>query len=405
DGSFPGTDKIDDIGSGSGEGATLNFPLPEGTGDVGMQTVFYQVISPCAQRFKPDIILVSAGYDAHVLDPLAGFQFTTGTYYMLASSIKQLAKDLCGGRCVFFLEGGYNLKSLSKSVVETFRAFIDEPSIAAELDDDLGFLHDEPSTEFNTVVSMLSLFMVQILQPLVQLVSMDSIRTKAPVSYLSPKAYKGSMLIGFSIHRRNSVSDHGLVQWIFCSVSFSKGISSQVILEPPYESRPFRCFELSEKSLGEDIKITDKLESLEKDNNGIKNLDNKNMDVVIVFQEVGKHDFETNKGEVLNLQPPYEESKPKSPNTKPNSSVIGSEVVKVSQVKSDSISTDTMSITEKNELKDNVIAHDVKIEVDLKLAHPSSSQVTIDDGNTKSVVSDAPLKDKVTTKEKHVTVD
>nr|GEZ83949.1 hypothetical protein [Tanacetum cinerariifolium] len=171
--------------------------------------------------------------------------------------------------------------------------------------------------------------------------------------------------------------------------SENSGILSQVILEPPYESRPFRRF-----SLGEDIKITDKLESLEKDNNRIKNLDNKNMDVVIVFQEVGKHDFETNKGEVLNLQPPYEESKPKSPNTKPNSSVIGSEVVKVSQVKSDSISTDTMSITKKNELKDNVIADDVKIEVDLKLAHPSSSKVTIDDGNTKSVVADAPLKDK-----------
>nr|GEW61577.1 hypothetical protein [Tanacetum cinerariifolium] len=118
------------------------------------------------------------------------------------------------------------------------------------------------------------------------------------------------------------------------------------------------------------------------------------MDVVIVFQEVGKQDFETNKGGVLNLQSPYEESKPESPNTKPNSSVIGNEVVEVSQVKSDSISTDTMSITEKNELKDNVIADDVKIEVDLKPAHPAFSKVTLDDGNTELVVANAPLKDK-----------
>nr|GEZ33228.1 apoptotic chromatin condensation inducer in the nucleus-like isoform X1 [Tanacetum cinerariifolium] len=80
------------------------------------------------------------------------------------------------------------------------------------------------------------------------------------------------------------------------------------------------------------------------------------------------------------------------------------EVVEVSQVKFYSISTDTMSITEMNELKDNVIADDVKIEVDLKPAHPSFSKVTIDDGNTKSVVADAPLKDRVTTKEKHVVV-
>nr|GEY78112.1 hypothetical protein [Tanacetum cinerariifolium] len=152
--------------------------------------------------------------------------------------------------------------------------------------------------------------------------------------------------------------------------------------------------ELSERSLWEDIKITDKLESLEKDNNGIKNLDTKNIDVVIVFQNVGKQDFETNKGEVLNLKSLYVESKPESSNTKLNSSVIGSEVVEVSQVKFDSISTDTMSITEKNELKDNVIADDVKIEVDLKPAHPSFSKVTLDDGNTKSVMVDVPLKDR-----------
>jgi acetoin utilization deacetylase AcuC-like enzyme len=74
-------------------------------------------------------------YDAHVLDPLAGLQFTTDTFYMLSSSIKQLAKELCGGRSIFFLEGGYNLESLSSSVADTFRAFLDEPSLAAQFDD------------------------------------------------------------------------------------------------------------------------------------------------------------------------------------------------------------------------------------------------------------------------------
>ena len=83
-------------------------------------------------------------YDGHVLDPLASLQYTTGTYYMLASSIKQLAKDLCGGRCVFFLEGGYNLSSLSYSVADSFRAFLGEPSLAAGFDDP-AILYDEPS--------------------------------------------------------------------------------------------------------------------------------------------------------------------------------------------------------------------------------------------------------------------
>ncbi|XP_020579772.1 histone deacetylase 14 isoform X4 [Phalaenopsis equestris] len=142
-GSYPGTGKIEQVGQGSGEGTTLNLPLPGGSGDYVMRSAFNEVIAPCAQRFKPDIILVSAGYDAHVLDPLAGLQFTAGTYYMLASSIKQLAKELCKGRCVFFLEGGYNLQSLSHSVVDTFRAFLEQPSLAPQFDDP-AILYEEP---------------------------------------------------------------------------------------------------------------------------------------------------------------------------------------------------------------------------------------------------------------------
>ncbi|XP_059649709.1 histone deacetylase 14, chloroplastic isoform X2 [Cornus florida] len=151
DGSYPGTGKIDEIGHGNGEGTTLNLPLPGGSGDIAMQTVFDEVIVPCAQRFKPDIILVSAGYDAHVLDPLANLQFTTGTYYMLASKIKQLAKDLCGGRCVFFLEGGYNLECLSHSVADSFRAFLGEPSLAPEFDNP-AILYEEPSTKVKEAI-------------------------------------------------------------------------------------------------------------------------------------------------------------------------------------------------------------------------------------------------------------
>ncbi|XWS33142.1 hypothetical protein CRYUN_Cryun22dG0053300 [Craigia yunnanensis] len=151
DGSYPGTGKIDEIGHGAGEGATLNLPLPGGSGDTAMRTVFDEVIVPCAQRFKPDIILVSAGYDGHVLDPLASLQFTTGTYYMLASNIKQLAEDLCGGRCVFFLEGGYNLNSLSYSVADSFRAFLGEPSLAPKFDDP-AILYEEPSTRVKQAI-------------------------------------------------------------------------------------------------------------------------------------------------------------------------------------------------------------------------------------------------------------
>ncbi|KAI3893700.1 hypothetical protein MKX03_032116 [Papaver bracteatum] len=143
DGSYPGTGKIGEIGHGRGEGTTLNLPLPGGSGDTAMRRVFEEIIVPSAQRFKPDIILVSAGYDAHVLDPLASLQFTTNTYHMLASNIKQLAMELCKGRCVFFLEGGYNLQSLSYSVADSFQALLDEPSLGIKFDDP-AILYEEP---------------------------------------------------------------------------------------------------------------------------------------------------------------------------------------------------------------------------------------------------------------------
>lgn len=133
-GSYPGTGKMEEVGKGPGEGTTLNLPLPGGSGDQAMSAVFEEVIVRVAQRFKPDIIMVSAGYDAHVLDPLANLQFTTNTYYKLALFIKQLAREHCGGRCVFFLEGGYDLRSLSYSVADTFRAFLGEASISSKID-------------------------------------------------------------------------------------------------------------------------------------------------------------------------------------------------------------------------------------------------------------------------------
>lgn len=70
---------------------------------------------------------------------------------MLASNIKQLAKDLCGGRCVFFLEGGYNLKSLSYSVADSFRAFLGEPSLASEFDNP-DILYEEPLTKVRQAI-------------------------------------------------------------------------------------------------------------------------------------------------------------------------------------------------------------------------------------------------------------
>ncbi|XP_071713340.1 histone deacetylase 14, chloroplastic-like [Rutidosis leptorrhynchoides] len=153
DGIYPvDSGKFDDIGCGNGEGATLNLPLPEGSGDVAMQTVFDEVIVPCAQRFKPDIILVSAGYNGHIMDT-SMWQMTTKMSYMLAYGIKELARDLCVGRCVFFLEGGWCTDSLKFCIEESFRAFIGEPSMPDECEEVFGsWLKDEPSSQIKQAI-------------------------------------------------------------------------------------------------------------------------------------------------------------------------------------------------------------------------------------------------------------
>eukprot|EP00899_Mesostigma_viride_P022569 jgi/Mesvir1/3497/Mv11983-RA.3 len=127
-GIYPGTGSLTETGTGRGEGATINVPLPPGAGDACVAYVIDHVISPAAIRFRPDIILVSAGYDAHFMDPLASLQFQTSTYHRLSSALWELARDLCGGRLLFFLEGGYDCGALGASVSDTFRALLGERS-------------------------------------------------------------------------------------------------------------------------------------------------------------------------------------------------------------------------------------------------------------------------------------
>lgn len=89
-GSYPNTGRADEAGEGDGAGATVNVPLPGGCGDAAAAACAEEVIAPVAVRFRPDVILVSAGFDAHWRDPLAGLQFVGGTYHRLAAEIKRL---------------------------------------------------------------------------------------------------------------------------------------------------------------------------------------------------------------------------------------------------------------------------------------------------------------------------
>ena len=102
--------------------------MPPGAGDGAALAVFDEVVAPAAARFQPDLVIVSAGYDAHWRDPLAGLHYRTGTYHRLSARLKELADALCGGKCVFLLEGGYDLTGLSEGVTDSFRALLGDAS-------------------------------------------------------------------------------------------------------------------------------------------------------------------------------------------------------------------------------------------------------------------------------------
>jgi acetoin utilization deacetylase AcuC-like enzyme len=118
---YPGTGRYQETGRGAGLGYTVNLPLPIGTGDEGHLYVFDTILAPLLRRYQPDVLLVSAGYDGHWRDQLANMTLTVPGYRSLVARVRELAEELCRGRMVFLLEGGYNLEALSASVEATVR--------------------------------------------------------------------------------------------------------------------------------------------------------------------------------------------------------------------------------------------------------------------------------------------
>jgi len=115
-GAYPGTGSAAETGTGKGVGTTLNVPLPPGASDAQILAAFEQQLVPAARRFKPDFILVSAGFDGMRRDLLGQFDITPAGYTAITRVIVRLADELCQGRIVSVLEGGYRLDGLAESV-------------------------------------------------------------------------------------------------------------------------------------------------------------------------------------------------------------------------------------------------------------------------------------------------
>lgn len=112
---YPGTGALDEQGSGDGTGFTVNLPLPAGCGDAEYVDCFERIIEPIAQQYRPQFVLISAGFDAHFRDPLGGMELSERGYRVLAQRTLQVAAAHAGGRCAAVLEGGYDLTAMRTS--------------------------------------------------------------------------------------------------------------------------------------------------------------------------------------------------------------------------------------------------------------------------------------------------
>lgn len=130
---YPGTGDILDDGSGEGKGATVNVPLPAYCGDAEYLRAYRELLVPVAKRFKPQLVLASAGYDNHWADPLSMMQLTVDGFGNIVSVIKELADEFCQGKLLISLEGGYNLKALSHSIRATVEVLLGGPRSPDEL--------------------------------------------------------------------------------------------------------------------------------------------------------------------------------------------------------------------------------------------------------------------------------
>ncbi len=149
---YPGTGALEEVGVGAGRGATVNVPLPAGVGDDGYRRVYRELLPAVARRFRPDLILVSAGYDAHWTNTryLSSIRMgvTVRGFGHVVTELRTLAVELCRGRLALVLEGGYDPDALAWSVAATIDSLLDRP-----VEDPIGpSLDDSPEPDVEPVL-------------------------------------------------------------------------------------------------------------------------------------------------------------------------------------------------------------------------------------------------------------
>jgi acetoin utilization deacetylase AcuC-like enzyme len=126
---YPGSGAADEIGRGKGSGFTVNLPLAAGATNADFEKAFDAIALPVLRQFDPDLIILSAGFDAHADDPLGGMRLTAGQFGRLTAGIVDVANSCCEGRVVAMTEGGYDLVALRDSVTAVARVLAGEADL------------------------------------------------------------------------------------------------------------------------------------------------------------------------------------------------------------------------------------------------------------------------------------
>lgn len=127
-GIYPGSGALSEKGVGPGLGATVNIPLPAYSGDETFAAIGDEIVEPLSRRFKPEILLVSAGFDSHWRDPLSQFGLTTAGYYRMGALLEAIAREQCEGKVLFVLEGGYDPQVLAAGIRAVCHALLRQPA-------------------------------------------------------------------------------------------------------------------------------------------------------------------------------------------------------------------------------------------------------------------------------------
>lgn len=155
---YPGSGWIDEIGSGKGERFTANFPLPPFSGDNAFISIMERAIIPLIERYEPEMILVSYGFDPHWRDPLGSLILTAKGYGVLIQRLVEWSRERCSGRLALFLEGGYDLDAARKCSIAVVAALLGEPVPEFADDDPSLFRYNETSAWESMLQNALALW-------------------------------------------------------------------------------------------------------------------------------------------------------------------------------------------------------------------------------------------------------